>query len=91
MVKILHLDHLVLTVADLDASIAWYTSVLSMKLVTFQSSGIERQALAFGNQKINLHPAQRQDSHQLPGANPGYFRRRQHVALDDGTGFQMPT
>ncbi len=52
--KIDALDHLVLTVADIDATIAFYVSVLGMEAVTF---GEGRRALAFGSQKINLHPA----------------------------------
>ncbi len=47
-----HLDHLVLTVADIDASCAFYAQVLGMRVVTF---GEGRKALAFGAQKINLH------------------------------------
>ncbi|MEO8487846.1 MAG: VOC family protein [Betaproteobacteria bacterium] len=46
------LDHLVLTVADLDATIAFYVRVLGMDALTF---GGGRRALAFGAQKINLH------------------------------------
>lgn len=46
------LDHLVLTVRNIDATIAFYTEALGMQLVTF---GAGRKALAFGNQKINLH------------------------------------
>lgn len=49
-----HLDHLVLTVRDVDATIAFYERVLGMRAVTF---GAGRRALAFGSQKINLHPA----------------------------------
>jgi catechol 2,3-dioxygenase-like lactoylglutathione lyase family enzyme len=49
---ITHLDHLVLTVRDISATIAFYTKVLGMKEVTF---GKNRRALSFGNQKINLH------------------------------------
>ncbi|MBH9366691.1 VOC family protein [Pseudomonas aeruginosa] len=48
------LDHLVLTVRDIDASIDFYTRVLGMRAVTF---GAGRKALAVGAQKINLHPA----------------------------------
>lgn len=48
------LDHLVLTVRDIDASIDFYTRVLGMRAVTF---GAGRKALAFGAQKINLHKA----------------------------------
>ena len=50
--KIERLDHLVLTVADIDHAIDFYTEVLGMEIVTF---GEGRQALRFGNQKINLH------------------------------------
>ena len=52
--KIDKLDHLVLTVRDIDASIAFYAKVLGMEAVSF---GAGRRALAFGQQKINLHPA----------------------------------
>ncbi|WP_254459533.1 VOC family protein [Xanthomonas sacchari] len=47
-----HLDHLVLTVADIEASCVFYAQVLGMRVVTF---GEGRKALAFGEQKINLH------------------------------------
>ncbi|HBZ98407.1 MAG TPA: VOC family virulence protein, partial [Pseudomonas sp.] len=46
-----------LTVADLEATIDFYTRVLGMQAVTF---GEGRKALAFGNQKINLHQAGRE-------------------------------
>lgn len=52
--QIERLDHLVLTVRDVEASAAFYTRVLGMRAVTF---GNGRRALAFGQQKINLHPA----------------------------------
>ncbi|WP_216593488.1 VOC family protein [Paracoccus sanguinis] len=47
------LDHLVLTVADIEATVAFYEA-LGMTRVRF---GEGRVALAFGDQKINLHPA----------------------------------
>ena len=50
--KIDSLDHLVLTVADVDVTCAFYTRVLGMQEVSF---GTGRKALAFGMQKINLH------------------------------------
>jgi catechol 2,3-dioxygenase-like lactoylglutathione lyase family enzyme len=53
-VTIAGLDHLVLTVADIDATCAFYGRVLGMRRVDF---GEGRVALAFGDQKINLHPA----------------------------------
>ncbi|MBW7903875.1 MAG: VOC family protein [Rhodocyclaceae bacterium] len=52
--KIDGLDHLVLTVASMEASIAFYAGVLGMEAVSF---GEGRRAVAFGRQKINLHPA----------------------------------
>jgi catechol 2,3-dioxygenase-like lactoylglutathione lyase family enzyme len=53
-VRIDRLDHLVLTVADIDATVEFYTRVLGMQAVTF---GAGRTALAFGRSKINLHRA----------------------------------
>ena len=50
--QISHLDHLVLTVANLDKTIDFYTRVLGMSVVTF---GQNRKALVYGSQKINLH------------------------------------
>jgi catechol 2,3-dioxygenase-like lactoylglutathione lyase family enzyme len=52
--KIDSLDHLVLTVRDIDATVDFYQRVLGMEAVSF---GAGRRALAFGRQKINLHPA----------------------------------
>ena len=48
------LDHLVLTVADIDATVRFYRDALGMEAITF---GEGRTALRFGAQKINLHPA----------------------------------
>lgn len=47
------LDHLVLTVADIEATVDFYTKVLGMEHVVFEG----RHALHFGRQKINLHEA----------------------------------
>jgi catechol 2,3-dioxygenase-like lactoylglutathione lyase family enzyme len=49
-----HLDHLVLTVADIGATEAFYARVMGLKPAAF---GPGRHALHFGNQKINLHQA----------------------------------
>jgi len=53
-VQIERLDHFVLTVRDVDATVSFYQTVLGMAPVTFGSG---RRALAFGQSKINLHPA----------------------------------
>ncbi|MDF2418197.1 VOC family protein [Acinetobacter beijerinckii] len=50
--KVSHLDHLVLTVADIEISCQFYQSALNFEVITF---GENRKALKFGNQKINLH------------------------------------
>lgn len=52
-----HLDHLVLTTARPDACVDFYTRVLGMQLETFigGTPPVERRALHFGAQKINLH------------------------------------
>jgi catechol 2,3-dioxygenase-like lactoylglutathione lyase family enzyme len=47
-------DHVVLTVASIDATVDFYTRVLGMTAVTF---GDGRTALRFGDSKINLHQA----------------------------------
>src|SRR3981081_254209 len=52
--QIARLDHLVLTGADIARTGEFYTRVLGMAVVTF---GEGRTALRFGQQKINLHPA----------------------------------
>ena len=46
------IDHFVLTCADVDATIAFYSRVLGMEAETFAGG---RRALKFGSQKINLH------------------------------------
>ena len=52
------LDHLVLTVSDLAATVTFYQDVLLMQAVQFTpKGGTPRWALAFGAQKINLHQA----------------------------------
>ena len=46
------IDHLVLTVADVDHSVEFYQRVMGMTRIEF---GAGRVALCFGQQKINLH------------------------------------
>lgn len=52
MININRLDHLVLTVKDINTTVNFYTQVLGMKKEIFKES---RVALKYGNQKINLH------------------------------------
>jgi catechol 2,3-dioxygenase-like lactoylglutathione lyase family enzyme len=46
------LDHLVLTVADVNRTVRFYVDILGMREESF---GANRWALIFGRQKINLH------------------------------------
>ncbi len=66
--KIDALDHLVLTVADMEASLDFYTRVLGMEAVVFAGG---RKALAFGDQKINLHQAGREFEPKAARPTPG--------------------
>jgi len=50
-------DHFVLTVTDVSTTVAWYVRTLGMRHVRF---GGNRQALVFGQQKLNLHQAGRE-------------------------------
>ena len=50
--RISHLDHLVLTVAEIEATCNFYQHVLNFEVIEF---GENRKALKFGSQKINLH------------------------------------
>ena len=66
-----HVDHIVLTTRDLAGCIRFYSEVLGMKLESFKTSTETRQALKFGNQKINLHEWGREFSPRAHVAAPG--------------------
>jgi catechol 2,3-dioxygenase-like lactoylglutathione lyase family enzyme len=68
MIRIDHLDHLVLTVASIDESCDFYARVLGMGVETF---GEGRKALTFGNQKINLHRAGHEFEPKAERPTPG--------------------
>lgn len=64
------IDHLVLTVTDVEASCTFYSQALGMQVVTF---GGGRKALKFGTQKINLHQHGQEfepyATHPVPGSS----------------------
>jgi len=62
------IDHLVLTVEDIDVTINFYTSILGFDVVTF---GDNRKALVFGNQKINLHQKGKEIEPKAEHPTPG--------------------
>ena len=56
--KLEKIDHVVITVKDLNKTIDFYTNILGMKLEEFASSLDNdqiRYAVSFGSQKINIH------------------------------------
>jgi catechol 2,3-dioxygenase-like lactoylglutathione lyase family enzyme len=57
-VKVNALDHLVINVADVARSVAWYSKILGMEVKVFDPGAgkTPRTSLAFGNQKINVRP-----------------------------------
>lgn len=79
------MDHLVLTVTDIAATIAFYSDVLGMASEVFQpSDGSTRHALRFGVQKINLHAAATpfvpHAAHPAPGSADLCFLSEQPLA-----------
>ena len=68
MIKIDSLDHLVLTVADIDATCLFYERVLGMHIITFEDG---RKALGFGMQKINLHQVGQEFEPKAAQPTPG--------------------
>ena len=66
--KIDALDHLVLTCANMNATVSFYSKVLGMQPVTFSGG---RKALAFGSMKINLHQAGKEFEPKAQHPTPG--------------------
>lgn len=68
------LDHFVLTCASIPATVNWYTRHLGMKAETFTPPSdhtIQRHALRFGTQKINLHQQGKEFEPKAKTALPG--------------------
>ncbi|NAS32557.1 VOC family protein [Flavobacteriaceae bacterium R38] len=61
------LDHLVLTVRDIEKTVDFY-KMLGFKEITF---GNFRKALKFGNQKINLHQVGKEFEPKASAPTPG--------------------
>ncbi len=63
------IDHLVITVNNIEASCTFYKNVLGLEVLSFEGG---RKALRIGNQKINLHEAGKELSpcarHPTPGS-----------------------
>ncbi len=66
--KIDGIDHLVMTVKDIDTTCTFYAQTLGMRIVTFAGG---RKALAFGTQKINLHQYHHEFEPKAQNPTPG--------------------
>ncbi|XP_028923729.1 glyoxalase domain-containing protein 5 [Ornithorhynchus anatinus] len=62
------MDHLVMTVKNLEDTIAFYSKVLGTEVMTFKGN---RKALSFGNQKFNLHEAGKEFEPKAHNPVPG--------------------
>ncbi|MGV9861498.1 VOC family protein [Rhodococcus koreensis] len=65
---IAHIDHFVLTVADIDTTVEFYSTVLGMSEHRY---GDDRRALLFGRSKINLHQQPSEVTPNARHAQPG--------------------
>src|SRR5690348_10936112 len=64
----MRLDHFVLTVRSIDATVDFYRDAVGLEVVTF---GDGRRALLVGEQKINLHQAGREFEPKARHPTPG--------------------
>jgi catechol 2,3-dioxygenase-like lactoylglutathione lyase family enzyme len=62
------IDHVVLTVRDIERTCEFYARVLGMQAITFAGG---RKALAFGNQKFNLHQTGKEFDPKAERPTPG--------------------
>jgi catechol 2,3-dioxygenase-like lactoylglutathione lyase family enzyme len=75
MIRIDHLDHLVLTVADIAVTCDFYASVLGMSVETFAEG---RRALKFGAQKDQPAPSRPRIRSQGETSDTGFRRSLLH-------------
>ena len=81
------LDHLVLTVSDIDTTVGFYTDALGMRIEVFHPADVSRRtALIFGHQKINLHPAAAPFDPKAAQPGPGTgFPKTRHLSMASST------
>ncbi len=66
--EVTKLDHIVLTVRDIEETKLFYRTVLDMEVIVF---GEGRVALRFGNQKVNLHEVGKEFDPKAQHPTPG--------------------
>ena len=72
--KLEKIDHVVITVKDLNKTIDFYSNILGMKLEKFSSSLDNNQiryAVSFGSQKINIHEEKKPIKPNALNPSPG--------------------
>lgn len=71
-VKVHAIDHLVINVADIDASAHWYGTVLGVEREDFDpgQNKARRTSIKFGHQKINLRPVDADPAEWFTGVHP---------------------
>ena len=69
--KIHAIDHVVLTVASINATVSWYRKYLGVSHETFGSSDGQRNAMSLGSQKINLHESGAEFEPKAQNVQPG--------------------
>ena len=62
------IDHLVITVKDIECTCTYYKTILGLEIVSFEGG---RKAIKVGNQKINLHEAGKELSPHARNPMPG--------------------
>ncbi len=67
-IQVNRIDHIVLTVRDLEATCRFYAEVLGMSVLSLEGG---RRALKFGAQKINLHQAGKEFEPKAANPTPG--------------------
>ncbi|GAB7364105.1 hypothetical protein MBLNU230_g4657t1 [Neophaeotheca triangularis] len=70
-VEVKALDHIVLTVKDLQATLHFYKYFLGFQHIAYMTNGEERHALRVGSQKINLHVAGKEHTPHSLRPTPG--------------------
>ena len=71
-----NIDHVVITVSDINKSIDFYSNILGMQLQEFLPStdNVKRKSLKLGKQKINLHEASKPFKPRANNPIPGKMK-----------------
>lgn len=69
--KLLRIDHLVITVKNVKATVDFYTTVLNMQEITVKRKDIEMKAVRFGNQRFHIHEIGKEHEPKALKTTPG--------------------